>query len=399
MSFFVLTSFSLFAQEEYGLASYYGDEFNGRKTAYGEIYDKTKLTAAHKKYPKGTMLKVTKIDNNKSVTVRVNDKGPFVKGRIIDLSRAAAEKIGLVKAGLAEVKVEVLGKKSSVSTTTVPKSTPKVAIQPAVTVKKEVKDTPIEYADAPKVQPKEKSTTSQAKKKAEKAKITAKKKPLITVGESKKAAVAKKPAPKPSVKPIGIPTKGVYQIVKKEAAPTGYTVQVASSGSHNLMEEEVAKLKAKWFKTFVLSVEEDNGKAKFNVGLGTFEKATAANNYKKNLKKRYKIDGFISPLSMDDATPKGNVEAKSTKLNLAHVGTEKYGVQVASLNNFKSYLKEFNKLEQKGFSNILIGIKKDGTFKAILGPFETQDAAKTYQKNLAKKYKIKGFVLNLDGVQ
>ena len=88
-----------------GLASYYADKFNGRKTANGEIFDENKLTAAHKTLPFGTIVKVTNLTNNKSVIVRVNDRGPFVAGRIIDLSKAAAKKINLIEAGVVKVTV------------------------------------------------------------------------------------------------------------------------------------------------------------------------------------------------------------------------------------------------------------------------------------------------------
>ena len=109
----LLASFSLMSaqnNEEWGLASYYSDDFEGKTTAYGVAYDKNQLTAAHKLHPFGTMLKVTRLDNNKSVTVKVIDKGPYIKGRVVDVSRAAAEKIGLVAVGVAEVKVEVVGR-------------------------------------------------------------------------------------------------------------------------------------------------------------------------------------------------------------------------------------------------------------------------------------------------
>ena len=91
-----------------GVASYYHDRFQGRKTASGARYDKNTLSAAHKTLPLGTKVKVTDSRTGKSVVVRINDRGPFVKGRVIDLSRAAARKIGLVKKGLTPVKVKVL---------------------------------------------------------------------------------------------------------------------------------------------------------------------------------------------------------------------------------------------------------------------------------------------------
>jgi rare lipoprotein A len=93
---------------ETGYASWYGGKFHGRYTASGEIYDMNKLTAAHKTLPFGTMVKVINTENGKSIIVKINDRGPFVEGRIIDLSRAAAEKIGILKTGIAKVIVEIV---------------------------------------------------------------------------------------------------------------------------------------------------------------------------------------------------------------------------------------------------------------------------------------------------
>lgn len=88
-----------------GKASYYADKFNGRKTASGEKFRNSKLTAAHKTLPFGTKVKVTNLSNGKSVKVRINDRGPFVAGRIIDLSKKAAHKINIDKEGVGNVKV------------------------------------------------------------------------------------------------------------------------------------------------------------------------------------------------------------------------------------------------------------------------------------------------------
>jgi rare lipoprotein A len=91
-----------------GIASFYADEFHGRKTANGEIYDMYAMTAAHQALPFNTRVSVTNLDNGKKVIVRINDRGPFVKGRIIDLSYGAAGKIGMVGPGTARVRLEVL---------------------------------------------------------------------------------------------------------------------------------------------------------------------------------------------------------------------------------------------------------------------------------------------------
>lgn len=96
------------AHELVGKASFYGDEYQGRKAANGEIFDNAQMTAAHKTLPFGTMVKVTRKDNGKSITVRIIDRGPFKPGRIIDLSQAAAAPIGLVRDGVTDVTVEIV---------------------------------------------------------------------------------------------------------------------------------------------------------------------------------------------------------------------------------------------------------------------------------------------------
>lgn len=91
-----------------GLASWYGEDFHGKKTANGEIYDMHAMTAAHKTLPLGTWVRVCNLENRKCTTVRVNDRGPFVRGRIIDLSYSAAKKIGVVGPGTARVRVKAM---------------------------------------------------------------------------------------------------------------------------------------------------------------------------------------------------------------------------------------------------------------------------------------------------
>lgn len=97
-----------FAQIQSGKASFYADKFEGNPTASGEKYRHIKLTAAHKSLPFGTKVRVTNLANNESVEVVINDRGPYVDNRIIDLSKSAAEKLGFVNQGLADVKVEVI---------------------------------------------------------------------------------------------------------------------------------------------------------------------------------------------------------------------------------------------------------------------------------------------------
>jgi rare lipoprotein A len=107
----LLISFVAFAEGPFlqeGFASYYADKFEGRKTASGDIYSHNELTCAHRTLAFGTMVRITNVKNNKSIVCRVNDRGPFVKNRIIDLSRNAASQLDFVVDGLAKVKIEVL---------------------------------------------------------------------------------------------------------------------------------------------------------------------------------------------------------------------------------------------------------------------------------------------------
>jgi rare lipoprotein A len=127
--------------EQVGDASWYGPALNGKETASGETFDQSKLTAAHKTLPLGTKAVVTNLANGKSVQVTINDRGPYVKGRKLDLSRAAAQQIGMTQKGVAKVKIQ---------TTKPPKPTEKKA---ARRVRKEHTTPVTTHTDAPTLSP------------------------------------------------------------------------------------------------------------------------------------------------------------------------------------------------------------------------------------------------------
>ena len=108
--FFILLMVPLFAfaESEEGVASYYADSLQGNLTASEEPYDKDALTAAHRTLPFGTRVKVSNLDNGKSVVVIINDRGPHSQNRLIDVSGVAARQLGLIDSGIAKVKIEVL---------------------------------------------------------------------------------------------------------------------------------------------------------------------------------------------------------------------------------------------------------------------------------------------------
>jgi len=93
---------------ETGIASWYGPGFDGNLTANGEVYDMYGISAAHKTLPFGTIVRVVEIETGRSIVVRINDRGPFIEGRIIDLSNGAAEKLGIVEKGITEVGLRIL---------------------------------------------------------------------------------------------------------------------------------------------------------------------------------------------------------------------------------------------------------------------------------------------------
>lgn len=98
-----------------GVASWYGPGFHGQLTANGETYDQNAMTAAHRTLPFNTVVRVINMDNGKSVTVRINDRGPYVNNRVIDLSYAAAREIGMVDSGLARVRIQLVSSETPVS--------------------------------------------------------------------------------------------------------------------------------------------------------------------------------------------------------------------------------------------------------------------------------------------
>ncbi len=109
LSILVYSSSLLVSQQpEVGKASYYADHFEGRRTASGDIYKHSHRTAAHRTLPFGTLVEVTNLKNNKQVRVTINDRGPFVTGRVIDLSRSAANDLDFIREGIAEVAIVVI---------------------------------------------------------------------------------------------------------------------------------------------------------------------------------------------------------------------------------------------------------------------------------------------------
>jgi len=292
LSMFLLIGFSvaMAAQDDqFGQASYYSDAYHGKKTASGTKYDKNKMTCAHNDYAYGTMLKVTHLGNKKSVVVKVIDRGPYIRGRIVDLSRAAATNIGLIQDGIAQVKVELVNTKSQELATKGTKTPDKYSV-PSNT-RKSVEET-IKRNNARAVD------TQKPVKKA----------PVKTTTVPKKEAPIAKPAPKniskvtaksalPMMNGSDFKNAELLQISILKPRKEGFGVQVASLSDYNGVLKKVADLQGKWFSNILISTEKDAGaKNIYKIILGQFETREQANSYKKDLKKNKKISGFVVAL-------------------------------------------------------------------------------------------------------
>ena len=281
--------------EDYGVASFYSDSFQGRKTASGEPYDKNKLTAAHKTYPYGTILKVTRLDNKKSVRVRVNDRGPYIKGRIVDLSRKAAERLSLISDGHARVMIEVVTdargvavdvpeppKKEEIVKEVMPTPSPSIAAEHKAAVKR-ADNKPTEFDKTIAKPAKEESALFKEVKKTNVRPKSEKK------AASKKTVAAVKAKPEVKSKVKYRMAKGsdyqpydLYKIDIQRPERQGYGVQVYSINNYENVIKQVAELQEKWFKNVLVSVEKGkDGNPSYKIILGPFEDRKTAESYKK----------------------------------------------------------------------------------------------------------------------
>lgn len=240
---------------EKGLASYYDDSFHGRKTASGEKYDKNQLTAAHKTLPFGTKVKIKNPANGKSVTVVVNDRGPYIKGRVIELSKKAAQQIDLVKVSVAPVEITVISG---------PDNKPAVTTKPTNT-----------KPTAKTVQNQPKSAAKPATKKATPAKKAPKKDNLIVDAKDMK-------------------TGGLYKMQVLKLEPKGFGVQVAGYSDYQSVVQQLAVFQKNWFKGATVFVDKLNGKSYYKIILGPMNTKEEAVSYCNSLKEKYNLkDAFV----------------------------------------------------------------------------------------------------------
>jgi len=281
---------TLLLGQEYGKASYYANEFDGGRTFFGETYDKDKFTAAHKVHPQGTRLKVTRQDNGKSVIVRVNDRGPYVSGRIIELSYAAARKLGMVDDGLVDVKVEVLSKGSS---------EPEPAEE---TAPQRQRGTTSAANNPPANNTSSRSTTTTSSTAAETtarrapARQRPAQQPTEEPAKEQTTTVENRPEEKRMVRKYE--SFGLFEIKMLNVRKEGFGVQVASFSNYENTLKRLAELQGMWFENIIVSVEKAGGNKQYKLILGPFTTREKANSYLGSLRKNKQgVDGFVVDLS------------------------------------------------------------------------------------------------------
>ena len=275
---FMIPSAVLRAQSalEFGYASFYADKYHGKPTASGELYDTNGLTAAHKTLPFGTQVRVTSLENNQSVEVIINDRGPFIEGRIIDISRRAAADLDMEKAGQIRVKIEILNQNGE------PISPPlKIGLPD------QVKDQMAREAASRKERENEGSLPDQSQ-------------PEKT-SPSSPTTQDSRPTQKPEeLQPANnkFQTYDLYKIKIVKPKKEGYGVQIAYLSDQRNAMRQIADLQDNWFDNVLLSIEPGpEFDPIYKIILGPFPDRPTAAAYSKSLRETYDIQGFVISLS------------------------------------------------------------------------------------------------------
>ncbi len=366
---------------EYGFASVYSDEYQGSYTASGASYDRLKNTAAHKSFPFGTILQVINMDNNRSVMVKVTDRGPFIKGYVIDLSGAAADALR-IKNGKANVKLIVEKIPRYIEDSEI-----KEDHESQIATDNEEDTRPEEYDTSVEIKKEDTSNTKETSKEASKKTEIAPEGDLTEKG-------GEIPFPKndelKSLSSKDYHTFDLYKASTFDPKAMGYGVQIGTYHQlHNVLKT-VAQLQENWFSNIMLTREVEGDKTTYKVIIGPFDERTAADTYKKNASKKG-VKGFVVAVQ-----PLENLEVYQVKA--IRPKKEGYAVQIMSLTDADNVIQEVDKLRKKWFKNILIHVVKgkdnEPEYKILLGPLPDKKTADSYKNALGKK-KMNGFVVDL----
>jgi rare lipoprotein A len=257
-------TYALSAQQvQEGLASMIDDSFQGKETRYGVKYDKRENTCSHTLYPYGSILRVTRLDNKRAVTVRVIDEGPFVKGRIIEISRQAAAILGMTELKEAMVRVELVRRPQPVSEKPMEKKTP-APVKPSPPAPA-TPDKPAAPKPAPASAPA----------------------PVLT----------ERGSPPPLVR-SNYTQLGLYQVQLRKPSAAGWGIQVSVSSKPEFMLQEIASLQARNLENILISIEKTTeGLTVYKYILGPFTSEELARKNLEVIRKKHQMNGFIVNLS------------------------------------------------------------------------------------------------------
>ena len=358
--FSLLLSTPIFSQSivnnvEAGTALYYADYLEGRRTASGEVFKQSELTCAHKTYPFGTWLRVTRLDNQQSVTVRVNDRGPFCEGCVIDLSKGAAARINLLQAGRAEVKVEAMGVTQAAPTQA---STEVLTARGGNNIPQSFSNTsgriPSSYSSVPKTY----SSVPQNN--------TIRRRTTTQNNNS------------------GASTLSNWEQDLRNRTSSQVRPRTYSYTSPTLSSRAPANTNAVSDREFTTK--------------GAVTQRNVPTNY--SWSPNTAIRGAATSRTNTAPIANTNVPAAVTA-NYSYVpsASSGYGVQVASYTNYNNADKRQRSVYAKGINNVFIKQGKsrngDQVFRVVVGPFSDQNTAAQSLRQLKGTYGLKGFVCNL----
>lgn len=346
-----LFSQSIVNTVEAGTALYYADYLEGRRTASGEVFSQAEMTCAHKSYPFGTWLRVTRLDNQRSVTVKVNDRGPFCDGCVVDLSKAAAAQIDLLQAGRAEVKVEALG-----------------VTQPAVAQNNSAElftarggndARPESFSTINRAVPRSYSTVPQSYSQVPQSYSSV---PRQTT--SRIITTTKSPSSELSAWEQELRNSSSAQVRPRTYSYSSPTLASRAGANSGSIRERT---------TTPAAATSTSGSASWTPNLAIKGVAPATTPVPSNI-----------PSSFNNVAPR--IQAG-------------YGVQLASYANYDNADKRQRTVYAKGVSNVFIkqGVSKNGAqvYRVVVGPFRDQQTAAQSLQQIKQTYAMKGFVVNL----
>ncbi|MEM8583052.1 MAG: septal ring lytic transglycosylase RlpA family protein [Bacteroidota bacterium] len=281
---------------ETGKASVFDSKYAGATTSFQTTYNPEELVAAHKTYPYNSVVVVKNLENNREVRVRIIDEGPFVHGRIIEISQAAANRLGMSNQSITNVQVRLVSMPGERSTTTASRA----ASTERDRASSQTRQTPARSASTP---PAEAAAPATYDRVAQSTPTSSS--PAEVVRNQNRNSISRASNPTSSssdqsdqAKPVtqGQLGPGLYQVQINQGPTAGFGVQVSSMSNLESALDKVIELQGQWFDNIMIRRVGSGPMSTYKIILGPWSTRDAADSYKSDLKSRYRIDGFVVPL-------------------------------------------------------------------------------------------------------